>query len=465
MNHDHRNALYSPDGNPWMDTDSDNETELYTEDGMGGEYTGDIMQEDKPPNTTRIYFQNLNGLKWNTNGGTWPVICQAMAGIHADIACFSEINQDTAKFQIREKMNEIARIQFDHVTMVTATSNRKVKRAYKPGGTAMLTMQDTVAYSKEPTMDRMGRWVSTRYSSGNGSNVTVIGAYQVCQTRRTGQATAATQQMNQMLEEAAASGSGCHIDPRACFIRDLTAFIHQRQATGGQVVLGGDFNEVMSENSGIHQLANVCGLTDVFCQRFETATGQATFKGGPNRLDYILLSPALVPYIRAAGYEPYDYRGVFSDHRAMFLDFASDLLFGDQPIPLVSGSQREFRANDPEAVIESKYAELHNHNILERLLSLEEMQDHDPAFVERIDQDMERAAAIAIKTVKSYKRYPWSPQLSKAWAVIHYYKICLSQHRRPEVNLGPSITSWRSRNPGLPDDAPLSEACHIPGRR
>jgi len=461
MDQEHRNQFHPLEGDPWMETDSDDETELYDVEQLDGDYIGDILQEDKPPNTTRMYFHNLNGLKWDTHGGTWPVICQAMAGIHADIACFSEVNQDTLKFSIREKMSDIAHTQFDHVRMVTATSNRKVKRAYKPGGTAMLTMQDTVAYSKEPTRDRMGRWVSTRYSSGNGSNVTVIGAYQVCQTRRAGQATAATQQINQMLEEAAARGSAHHMDPRGCFIRDLTALIQQRQETGDQVVLGGDFNEVMSENSGIHQLASVCGLIDVFSQRFETVTRPATFKGGSNRLDYVLLSPTLVPYIKASGYEPYDYRGVFSDHRAMYLDFASDLLFGDQPIPLASLSQRDFRANDPEAVrkyIESKYAELLNHNILERLSLLEEMQDHNPDFVERIDRDMERAAIIATKTVKSYKRFPWSPQLSKAWAVIHYYKICLSQIRRPEVNLGASIIKWRSQNPGLPDDAPGTEA-------
>jgi len=161
-------------------------------------------------------------------------------------------------------MSEIARTQFDHVRMVTATSNRKVKRAHKPGGTAMLTMQDTVAHSKDPTRDRMGRWVSTRHSSGNGSNVTVIGACQDCQSRPAGHATAATQHINQLLEEAAACGMDHHIDPRECFIRDLTAFIQQRHQTGDRVVLGGDFNKVMLDNSGIHQLASVRGLTDVF---------------------------------------------------------------------------------------------------------------------------------------------------------------------------------------------------------
>jgi len=125
-------------------------------------------------------------------------------------------------------MNEVAKQQFDHVRLMTASSNRKVKRAYKPGGTAMLTMMETVAISKEHTKDRLGGWVSTRYSCGDNKNMTIIGAYQVCQNQRTEKLTAANQQINQMLEESANLGIQEKTAPREAFIRDLTAFIHQQ---------------------------------------------------------------------------------------------------------------------------------------------------------------------------------------------------------------------------------------------
>jgi len=115
---------------------------------LDGDYISDILSEEKEDNTTRVYFQNLNGLKWDKHGAIWPMICQSMAAIHADVACFSEVNQDTSKFAIREKMKTVACRQFDHVRLVTATSNRKVQRNYKPGGTTMLTMMDTVACPK-----------------------------------------------------------------------------------------------------------------------------------------------------------------------------------------------------------------------------------------------------------------------------------------------------------------------------
>jgi len=71
---------------------------------LDGDYIGDILNDDKEKNTARVYFQNLNGLKWDKHGGIWRMLCQSMAAIHADIACFSEVNQDTSKFEIREKM-------------------------------------------------------------------------------------------------------------------------------------------------------------------------------------------------------------------------------------------------------------------------------------------------------------------------------------------------------------------------
>jgi hypothetical protein len=203
--------------------------------------------------------------------------------------------------------------------------------------------------------------------------MTIIGAYQVCQNQRTGNLTAATQQINQMLEESAKMGTQETTAPRDAFIRDLTAFIQQRQACGDTIILGGDFNEEMSENSGMYEIATQCGLMDIFSQRFGTATLPVTYKGGSRRLDYILISPTIAPSIVSMGYEPYDYRGVFSDHRPMYMDLDSKALFGDQPVPLASKSQREFKANDPGSVrtyIEAKYAELEKHNLQERICCL-----------------------------------------------------------------------------------------------
>lgn len=53
-------------------------------------------------------------------------------------------------------MEKIASKYFENKKMVTSTSNRQVRQTYKPGGTMMLTVMDTVSLAQETTRDRMG---------------------------------------------------------------------------------------------------------------------------------------------------------------------------------------------------------------------------------------------------------------------------------------------------------------------
>ena len=50
------------------------------------EFIRDMMHEHPESGTTRLYFQNLNGLRWDNQGGKWPYVCEVMASIQADIA-------------------------------------------------------------------------------------------------------------------------------------------------------------------------------------------------------------------------------------------------------------------------------------------------------------------------------------------------------------------------------------------
>lgn len=103
------------------------------------EFIGDQMEENPDVNTTRIYIQNLNGLCWNEEGGRWPYVCEVMESIQADVACFSELNTDTNRYEIRTKMEAIARSQFDQNSLILAASPNRTTTHYKPGGTAVLT--------------------------------------------------------------------------------------------------------------------------------------------------------------------------------------------------------------------------------------------------------------------------------------------------------------------------------------
>jgi exonuclease III len=438
---------------------SDSEIENYEDEDncSNNEFIGDIMDENKADDTTRIYVQNLNGITWDQEGGKWPSICDSLSAIHADIACFTELNQDVGQFAINQKMDAIGNRFFNHHRFVASTSARKVSNTYKPGGTGILVVEDTTGIVRSTSKDRMGRWATTKLQGTNGMTINVISAYQVCQSRTTGLNTAANQQISQLLEEAATAMDATRINPRAAFIRDLQNLINQQQTNGEQTILVGDFNEeIGSENSGMAQLATELGLVDLFSTRLGTAAVPSTYIRGHKRLDYALISPGILPSVKAAGYDPFSYR-IQSDHRAFFIDFDTASLFGHKPSPIAPYESRDFNSKTPGTVVKyitAKMKELENHNFSDRIRRLNDLEQPDHEFAERLDRDMQRAAKVAAKQAKRKYKTPWSPAFAKAWAMIRFSKLCLSRLRNPTVDLLPSIAEWQRTHPELPTSLP-----------
>lgn len=89
------------------------------------EFVGDPMDEIPTEDTTRIYIHNLNGICWNTSGGRWPYICEIMSTIQAGIACFSELNTNTNRHDIRTQMESICKEHFEQNCLVMASISRQ----------------------------------------------------------------------------------------------------------------------------------------------------------------------------------------------------------------------------------------------------------------------------------------------------------------------------------------------------
>jgi len=123
--HDISNILIGRQNRESAETDN-------TTENHGNDELGDLLEEDKPEGITRLYFQNLNGLKWDKKGGTWPMVCQAMTTIQADITCFAEVNQDTSQLAVRHRIQAIATKHFKHHKIVASTSTGTARKTYKP---------------------------------------------------------------------------------------------------------------------------------------------------------------------------------------------------------------------------------------------------------------------------------------------------------------------------------------------
>ena len=450
-NHDH-NIIFPEDILP---IEAPHNNTLYEDEYGPSEqaFVGDILTEQKPQTTTRCYFQNLNGIGWNSEGGEWPAICQAMAAIHVDIFCCAEINRDVKQPKVSEKISSINKRHFQHHRYVASTSTWKPKSTYKPGGTAIMVVQATTTLVQSTTRDRMGRWAATTLSGINNTGVTIISAYQVCQTKITGKNTAANQQISQLIEEASRQSEIARLNPREAFIRDLHQFIRQQQQNGNQILLLGDFNEEMgSGNSGIANLSIECGLIDIFGIRLGTATNPSTWQRGNKRLDYALASPGILPLIKAAGYEPYSYR-ITSDHRGFFIDLDTKALFGNKPSKIAPITHRDFESHTPGTIpryITSIIKELEAHNFKARLQELSELTVPNHALAEKLDRDLERAALHAAKKCRRKYNTPWSPTFTKAWAELRYWKLHKVQLRHPQHNMQITINKWKQRHPELP---------------
>ena len=382
------------------------------------EFVGEPLDENPTESTTRIYIQNLNGLTWNGEGGRWPYVCEAMEAIQADVACFSELNTDANKYEIRTKMEEICRRQFDQNCLVLSTAPNKTTTSYKPGGTAILARNTITSRIKSHTRDRMGRWASLSFTRSANKTLRVISAYQVCTNARPGTNTAASYQNAQLIVESTYNRENRRLSPRQAFVNDLTNFIRQVQQAGEDVILAGDFNEQMaSSDTGMSYLASTCGLVDLFSIQLGTSTNPTTYQRGSKRLDYILISPSLLPAIQATGYDPFGYR-LPSDHRGMYVDLSTIALF-EQDLPHITPvSMRDFRTSSPGVVqtyVTAKMKYLDEHRFFDRLHHLESLSLPDHDMAEALDRDFERASHHAARKCTKKPRAPWSPQLAKAW--------------------------------------------------
>ena len=434
----------------------------YLEEYQPSEFIGDPLDETNGANVTRIYIQNVNGLSWDKDGGKWPYIIDAMNAIQADISCFSELNVDTNKYQIRKTMEAICQKQFSQNTLILASSKHNSPTTYKPGGTAILARNQITAKLKSHTRDRMGRWASMSLTTDTTRRIRIISAYQVCNHTSPGSTTIASQQAAQIIEELASTNSTQRQTPRQAFIHDLQRFITQIQSKHEEIILAGDFNDDISlPASGMDQLATTCGLVDLFSIRIGSSTTPATYQRGTKRLDYILISPSLMAHVKAAGYDPFGFR-IPSDHRGMYVDLDTEALFTQPPCDLAPAATRDFVTTSPgvvEKYVQAKMQYLIAHRFFDRLADLEHLAVPNHDLAESLDRDFERASVHAARICSKKKPPPWSPQLAETWAELHFYKLVKSAIRT-SANYEPAISHLKLKWPHLPQE-PFTDLKHI----
>ena len=106
-------------------------------------------------------------------------------------------------------------------------------------------------------------------------------------------------------------------NPRTAFRADLTKAIATYQTKQYDILLIGDFNEVLGvvlgvDPDGMVELATTCHLVDIMSSR-NSSKPPATSARGTTRIDYALASKHVHESLTHASYEPFNSR-ISTDH-------------------------------------------------------------------------------------------------------------------------------------------------------
>jgi hypothetical protein len=190
----------------------------------------------------------------------------------------------------------------------------------------------------------------------------------------------------------------------------------------------GIFNEPMTERSSMARIATTHELVDILFQQNPLKQEPPIYARGPNRIDYALISADLVDAVKYCGYKPFQQR-IKSDHRGLFLDFNTSILFGNATAPLGPMSQRDFTAKCPtnnSKYITAKHAHLVEQDFFKHLAHLQSLPEGDHQLAERLDTNLREASKAASNKVKRFYKSWWSLAITKARATVDILRRQLS---------------------------------------
>lgn len=132
--------------------------------------------------------------------------------------------------------------------------------------------------------------------------------------------------------------------------------------------------------------------------------------------------------MKVCGYEPFQQR-IKSDHRGLFLDFNTSILFGNATATLAPLSLRDFTAKCPtnnSKYIIAKHSHLVEQGFFKHLAHLQSLPDGDHLLAERLDTNLREASEAASNKVKRFHKSWWSLAITKSRATVDILRRQLS---------------------------------------
>jgi hypothetical protein len=202
--------------------------------------------------------------------------------------------------------------------------------------------------------------------------------------------------------------------PCQALIRDFTSRMHQWRAEGYDFIISWDLNEVLGDNpSEFGSITTEFDLTDVYRDR-HGMDEPATYQRGHRRLDYMLCSAALLPAVSACGIPPFKVLSS-SDHRTVFVDFDTKLLFGSLPSELAGSKSQTLQSRDyknSETYTRAMHSYCNENQVYQMMDTA--LAANNPSQLDRLDQAVGNAMKAGLQAVKTRYLTPFSPVMRQA---------------------------------------------------
>jgi len=369
------------------------------------QHWGDLIKTDaeRPADTFRIFSQNINGLAPRLGSLKMDQICESMKDIQADIVGLQETNVNWQNTSCLRMLNQAVKKGNTASKSATASASMSWDTADQPGGTCIWA-RDPWAHRTVTTLSDspLGRW----------SGITLQG----------------NQEQNNQTE------------PRAQCLIDLGKLVQTLTQSQHEVILLIDANEHLSDEGQSQTKFEIFlhkhNMTDILSHMHMSA-GPPTHQRGRHRIDFIAMTPALVQGCRASGILPLA-SGHDSDHRGLYVDICSKVMFGGSTAKIQTPARRQLTTTNVQAL--TKYItcmreQFIAHRTKHKLQQLERaFQREGPTMAninayEALDKWAgERMIHAERKCTRPHHQgHQWSPTLQEAAMRVRYWYLRIKQ--------------------------------------
>ena len=219
------------------------------------EAIGSPMDTPKLPGMIRISGCNPDGIKAQELQSQ----LQHSMDLGIDIQCYSEVNRNFLRTEVRHKFYEGTKSMDRSSKAVWGTSLFTTDSNYKPGGTAIVTRGKTAGRVKKSGSDKLGRWTYQLLDGQGNKDILIVSIYQCCKQPTNPGGHTAYHQQEVLLSERDSTDR----DPRRNFFRDIKEFIKKFLSLESTTIIPfiiGDWNEECKGSSTSQKLCNAFGL-------------------------------------------------------------------------------------------------------------------------------------------------------------------------------------------------------------